>query len=51
MYSVVLRPERMSSDRMFLFVELLYVNNVCILILHCEEVEDEKERVVVQGSF
>lgn len=52
MYSVVVpRPERMSSDGMFGFVELLCVNNVCILILHQKEVEDEREREVVQGSF
>lgn len=41
----------MSSDGIFVFVELLYVNNVCILILHQKEVEDEREREVVRGFF
>lgn len=48
---LVLRSERMSNDRMFVFVELLYVNDICIIILHREEAEDKREREVVQDSF
>lgn len=40
----VLKLEKMNSCRMFIFVELLYVDSICILILHCEEVGDERER-------
>lgn len=47
----VLKLERMNSCRMFVFVELLYVNSICILILLCEEVGDEREREMLQGSF
>lgn len=47
----VLNLERMNSCKMFVFVELQYVNNICILILHCEEVGDERESEMLQSSF
>lgn len=47
----VLKLEKMNSCRMFVFVEVLYVNSICILILHCDEVGNEREREMLRGSF
>lgn len=51
LYSVaVLKLEKTNSCKVFVFAELLYVKNVCILILHFEEVGDEREREVLHGT-